>query len=71
MWLYNATKRSVLLVGLFHASFNATVASARDLLPGSAMTGFWVATVVVVVAAVAIAVVTKGRLSYQPRPAAQ
>lgn len=24
-WLYNSTGRSVLLVGLFHSSFNATV----------------------------------------------
>jgi membrane protease YdiL (CAAX protease family) len=69
MWLYNTTGRSLLLVGLFHASFNATVATARDLLPGPVMTAFWIATGVTVVTAVVIVVATKGRLSYQPRPA--
>jgi hypothetical protein len=36
MWLYNTTGRSVLLVGLFHASFNATVAGGGEFIPGPA-----------------------------------
>ena len=68
MWLYNNARSSVLLVGLFHSSFNTTVDSVRQFIPGPAMTTFWIATGVVSVAAVVIVVATKGRLSYEPKP---
>jgi uncharacterized protein len=69
MWLYNATGYSVLLVGLFHSSFNATTAQngfAGEFIPESASTGLLIPSAVVAVAAVLIVVLTKGRLSYTP-----
>jgi membrane protease YdiL (CAAX protease family) len=67
MWLYNNANRSVLLVGLFHASFNTTVAPngfGGEFIPsGSAL---WIATGVIAVAAVLIVIFTRGRLSYKP-----
>jgi membrane protease YdiL (CAAX protease family) len=71
MWLYNTTGRSVLLVGLFHASFNATVAGGGEFIPGPDGTTLVIATGIIVVAAVGLVVATRGRLSYQPRPATQ
>jgi membrane protease YdiL (CAAX protease family) len=70
MWLYNTTGRSVLLVGLFHASFNATLVGGRELIPGPAGTTLVIATAIVAVAAVALVVATRGRLAYRPRPIA-
>jgi uncharacterized protein len=70
-WLYNSTRRSVLLVGLFHSSFNATVLYANEVVPGPSGTVALLGSAIVVVAAVVIVVVTKGRLSSQPRPAVQ
>ena len=69
MWLYNTTGRSVLLVGLFHASFNATVAGGREFIPGPAGTALVIATGVIVLAAVALVVATRRRLAYETSPA--
>jgi len=69
MWLYNATGYSVLLVGLFHSSFNATTAQngfAGEFIPEPAATGLLIPSAVVAVAAVSIVVLTKGRLAYTP-----
>jgi CAAX protease family protein len=71
MWLYNATGRSVLLVGLFHATFNATLVAGEEFIPGPAGTTLVIATGIIVVAAVALVMATRGRLSYQPTPATQ
>jgi hypothetical protein len=77
MWLYNNSGYSVLLMGLFHSSFDATTAQngfAGEFLPESAATGLLIPNSVVAVAAVFIVVLTKGRLSYRldstPQPAA-
>jgi hypothetical protein len=67
MWLYNNTNYSVLVVGMFHSSFNATASTpgfAGEFIPGSA--GVLIAAGVVAVAAVLIVVFTRGRLSYEP-----
>jgi uncharacterized protein len=67
MWLYNNTTRSVLLVGLFHASFNTTVAPngfGGEFIPGGS--ALWIATGVIAVAAVLLVVFTRGNLSYEP-----
>lgn len=69
MWLYNTTGRSVLLVGLFHATFNATLVGGEEFIPGPAGTTLVIATGVIVVAAVALVVATRGRLAYQKSPA--
>ena len=69
MWLYNATGYSVLLVGLFHSSFNATTAQngfAGEFIPESAAYGLLIPSVVVAVAAVFVVAFTRGRLSYRP-----
>jgi uncharacterized protein len=66
MWLYNTTGRSVLLVGLFHASFNATLVAGDEFLPGPAGTTLVIATGIVAVAAVVLAVATRGQLAYRP-----
>jgi uncharacterized protein len=72
MWLYNNTGYSVLLVGMFHSSFNVTTSTFDSFIPREM--GFLLAVGVVTVAAVLIVVFTRGRLSYvperAPRPAA-
>jgi len=73
MWLYNNTKHSVLLVGLFHASFNTTTgAFGRTFIPGwSDGSVLLIASGVVAVAAVLMVVLTRGRLSYKPNQVSQ
>jgi membrane protease YdiL (CAAX protease family) len=64
MWLYNNTNYSVLLVGMFHSSFNVTTSAFGPFIPRDM--NFLIAASVVAVAAVLIAVFTRGRLSYEP-----
>ena len=72
LWLYNNTHRSVLLVGLFHAAHNTTINRFVDeFIPGTAVTGFFITEGVVMLAAVLLIIITKGRLSYKPNDAAQ
>ena len=71
MWLDTNTRRSVLLAGLFHSSFDATTSAfGRTFVPGPAETaflsGFLIPSGVVAMAAVLIVVFTRGRLSYKP-----
>lgn len=55
VWLYERTGRSVLLVVIFHASFDATISRlAEELIPGSNAVRFVIVTAVTVVAAAAI-----------------
>ena len=66
VWLYNNTHRSVLLAGLFHAAHNTTINRFVDeFIPGSAVTGFFITEGVVMLAAVLLLILTKGRLSYK------
>ena len=71
MWLYNNTNCSVLLVGLFHSSFNVTTSAFGPFIPMPAGSTFLIAAPVVAVAAVLIVVFTKGHLSYRPERTAQ
>jgi membrane protease YdiL (CAAX protease family) len=64
MWLYNNTGYSVLLVGMFHSSFNITASAFGPFIPREM--SFLIAAGVVAVAAVLIVVFTRGRLSYRP-----
>jgi membrane protease YdiL (CAAX protease family) len=70
MWLYNVTGSSVLLVGLWHATFDATTSAfgRTFAVPGAAfnaeLAGFWIPSAVVVVFAVLVVVLTRGRLAY-------
>jgi uncharacterized protein len=70
-WLYNNTGRSVLLVGLFHSMFNATILYGNKVVPGPGGTVALLGSGIVLVAAVVLVIVTRGRLSYQPRPVTQ
>lgn len=76
MWLYNVTGSSVLLVGLWHSSFDATTSAfgRTFAMPGQALnaevTGFWIPSAVVVVLAVLVTVRTRGRLGYRSPDAA-
>jgi uncharacterized protein len=65
MWLYNNTHYSVLLVGMFHSSFNVTTSTFDSFIPRE--TSFLIAAGVVAVAAVLLVVFTRGRLSYRPQ----
>jgi uncharacterized protein len=70
-WLYNNTRRSVLLVGLFHSMFNATILYANKVVPGPGGTVTLLGSGIVLAAAVVLIIVTRGRLAYQPRPVAR
>jgi len=73
MWLYNGSGRSVLIVALFHSAFNMT--NGQKLTPElfhlpEGMASL-IPAVAVMVIAVVVGVVTRGRLSYEraaPRP---
>ncbi len=71
MWLYNSTGRSVLIVALFHSAFNSAGSGAdyatrfiEEIISGPA--ALLIPIAVVAVLAVAIAVLTRGRLAYEP-----
>ena len=71
MWLYNNTNYSVLLVGIFHSSFNVTTSGYGAFIPAPPGSTFLIAAPVVAVAAVLLVVFTRGRLSYNPDRTAQ
>ena len=65
-WLYNNSARSLLIVGVFHCSFNVTssdIAGEFSSAPSDEV--FVLTSVIVILAAIVIAAVTKGRLSYR------
>jgi membrane protease YdiL (CAAX protease family) len=65
-WLYNNTNRSVLVVGLFHCAFNITSAEfGREFITTSGETMFLITSGIVILAALLIVVLTKGRLSFR------
>ena len=67
IWLYNSASRSLLIVGLFHAAFNTTINTfGHEYIPGAAEAGFYIGSGIVMIAAIVIAVRTRGRLSYNP-----
>ena len=63
VWLYNRTGSSVLLVAIFHASFDATISRlSPDVVPASNTARFLIFTGVIVAAAAAVIIATKGQL---------
>jgi uncharacterized protein len=67
MWLYNNTNRSVLLAGMFHATYNTTINTyAGDFIPVPAEAWFFIVSGVVAAAAIFIIIFTRGHLSYSP-----
>jgi membrane protease YdiL (CAAX protease family) len=63
VWLYHRTGYSVLLVAIFHASFDASVNQlSHDVAPASNTARFLIFSGVIVAAATAVIVATKGQL---------
>jgi membrane protease YdiL (CAAX protease family) len=66
-WIYVGTGRSILLVVVFHASFDATISElAKEVIPASNAVRFLLVTAITVAAAVAVIVATRGRLGREP-----
>jgi uncharacterized protein len=63
VWFYNRTGFSVLLVAIFHASFDASVSQlSRDVVPASNTTRFLIFSAVIVLFGTAVIIATKGQL---------
>ena len=71
VWLYNRTGNSVLLVAIFHGSFDAAINQlSYDVVPASNTARFLIFSAVIVLAATTVIIATKGRLgrANQRRP---
>jgi uncharacterized protein len=63
VWLYNVTASSVLLVAIFHASFDASINKlSDDVVPASNTARFLIFSAVIVLAATTVIIATKGEL---------
>jgi membrane protease YdiL (CAAX protease family) len=68
-WLYNGSGRSVLVAALFHSAYNSAWGTGDHKFTGeliSGPAGTLVPIAVVAVAAMAVAVLTRGRLAHKP-----
>jgi uncharacterized protein len=70
-WVYNNTRGSILLMILLHSSSNAAISIGSKVLPtdlpastNTLVYGGWVPAITYMVIAVAVILVTRGRLSY-------
>jgi hypothetical protein len=64
VWLYYRTGRSVLLVAIFHASFDTTISDlSEELIPASDTVTFIIVSSVIIVGAVAVIAATRGRFA--------
>jgi uncharacterized protein len=67
VWFYNRTGFSVLLVAIFHASFDASINQlSDDVVPGSNTARFLIFSAVIILLALSVIVATKGRLGRRP-----
>ena len=63
VWFYNRTRSSVLLVAIFHASFDAAINQlSYDVVPGSNTTRFLIFSAVIILFAIAVIIATRGQL---------
>jgi hypothetical protein len=63
VWFYNRTGSSVLLVAIFHASFDAAINQlSYDVVPASNTARFLIFSAVIILFAIAVIIATKGRL---------
>jgi uncharacterized protein len=63
VWFYNRTGSSVLLVAIFHASFDAAINQlSDDVVPASNTARFLIFSAVIVLFAATVIIATKGRL---------
>jgi Type II CAAX prenyl endopeptidase Rce1-like len=66
VWLYAMTGRSVLLVAIFHASFDASISElSSDIIPGSDAARLAIFTGVIVLAAVVLILATRGQFAHR------
>jgi membrane protease YdiL (CAAX protease family) len=66
VWLYAMTGHSVLLVAIFHASFDASIGELSfDIIPGSDEVRLLIFTGVIVVAASVLIVATRGQFAHR------
>ena len=69
MWFYNVTLYSVLLVAIFHASFDGAINQiSYDIVPASKKVRFLIFSVVIMLAATTLIIATKGQLGRAKRP---
>jgi membrane protease YdiL (CAAX protease family) len=69
VWFYNVTASSVLLVAIFHASFDGAINQlSYDIVPASNTTRFLIFSAVIVLAATTVIIATKGQLGRAKRP---
>ena len=67
VWFYNRTDSSVLLVAIFHASFDAAINQlSDDVVPGSNTTRFLIFSAVIILFAATVIIATKGQLGRCP-----
>jgi hypothetical protein len=67
VWFYNRTGSSVLLVAIFHASFDAAISKlSSDVVPASNTARFLIFSGVIILFATAVIIATKGRLGRPP-----
>jgi membrane protease YdiL (CAAX protease family) len=63
VWFYNVTAFSVLLVAIFHASFDASISQlSRDVVPASNTARFLIFSAVIMLAATIVIIATRGQL---------
>jgi hypothetical protein len=63
VWFYNVTGYRVLLLAIFHASFDASISQlSRDIVPALDATRFLIFSAFIVLAATIVIMVTKGQL---------
>jgi hypothetical protein len=63
VWFYNRTGSSVLLVAIFHASFDAAIMQlSYDVVPASNTARFLIFSAVIILFATVVIIDTKGRL---------
>jgi membrane protease YdiL (CAAX protease family) len=63
VWFYNVTAFSVLLVAIFHASFDGAINQlSHDVVPASNTARFLIFSAVIVLAATTVIIATKGQL---------
>ena len=63
VWFYNRTGFSVLLVAIFHASFDASISQlSRDVVPASNTVRFLIFSGVILLFGAAVIIATKGQL---------
>lgn len=66
-WIFNGAQQSILIASLMHAALNATQAWIGTLLPNQPEQVDITVTILMVISALLVIVLTQGRLGYGPR----